>query len=64
MSLGLRPVRTLQILARPLSGDLPPAEPLAGITIRTFRPGRSTRVSTVTGPIGTGRKISNTIRPT
>ena len=39
MSLGLRPVRTLQILARPLSGDLPPAEPPAGITIRTFRPG-------------------------
>ena len=39
MPLGLRPVRTLQILARPLSGDLPPAEPPAGITIRTFRPG-------------------------
>jgi mycothiol synthase len=39
MSLGLRPVRTLQILARALSGDLPPAEPPAGITIRTFRPG-------------------------
>ena len=38
-TLGLRPVRTLQVLARPLSGDLPPAEPPAGITIRTFRPG-------------------------
>ena len=38
-TLGLRPVRTLQVLARPLSGDLPPAAPPAGITIRTFRPG-------------------------
>ena len=37
--LGLRPVRTLQVLGRSLSGDLPPAEPPAGITIRTFRPG-------------------------
>jgi mycothiol synthase len=36
---GLRPVRTLQILGRSLSGDLPPADPPAGITIRTFRPG-------------------------
>ena len=39
-SLGLRPVRTLQVLGRPLTGDLPPADPPAGITIRTFRPGR------------------------
>jgi len=38
-ALGLRPVRTLQILGRSLSGDLPPADPPAGITIRTFRPG-------------------------
>ena len=30
----------------------------------TFRPGRSTRVSTRTGPIGTGRRISNMTRPT
>lgn len=37
--LGLLPVRTLQVLGRSLSGDLPPAEPPAGITIRTFRPG-------------------------
>ena len=36
---GLRPVRTLQILGRSLSGDLPPADPPAGITIRTFRRG-------------------------
>jgi mycothiol synthase len=39
-AMGLHPVRTLQILARPLSGDLPSAEPPASITIRTFRPGR------------------------
>ena len=38
--LGLRPIRTLLVLGRSLSGDLPPAEPPAGITIRTFRPGR------------------------
>ena len=38
-ALGLRPIRTLQVLGRSLSGDLPPAEPPAGITIRTFRPG-------------------------
>ena len=38
-TLGLRPVRTLQVLGRPLSGDLPPTDPPAGITIRTFRPG-------------------------
>ena len=37
--LGLLPVRTLQVLGRSLSGELPPAEPPAGITIRTFRPG-------------------------
>ncbi len=29
-SLGLRPVRTLQVLARPLSGDLPPSRATAG----------------------------------
>ncbi|HEU4546099.1 MAG TPA: mycothiol synthase, partial [Microlunatus sp.] len=38
-ALGLRPVRTLLILGRPLSGDLPPADPPVGIAIRTFRPG-------------------------
>ena len=38
--LGLRSIRTLRVLGRSLSGDLPPAEPPAGITIRAFRPGR------------------------
>jgi mycothiol synthase len=36
---GLTAVRTLLVLGRSLSGDLPPADPLSGITIRTFRPG-------------------------
>ena len=54
-------VRSCQAVARINSPASPDSE---ASTIRTFRPGRSTRVSTVTGPIGTGRKISNTIRPT
>lgn len=37
---GLRPVRTLLVLGRPLSGALPPAEPPEGVAIRTFRPGQ------------------------
>ncbi len=37
--LGLRPMRTLLVLGRSLSGDLPPTEPPTGIGIRTFRPG-------------------------
>lgn len=39
-SVGLRPVRTLQVLGRSLGGDLPPVDPPAGIAIRTFRPGQ------------------------
>ena len=39
-SVGLRPVRTLQVLGRSLSGDLPPVQPPAGTSIRTFRPGQ------------------------
>jgi mycothiol synthase len=38
-SQGLTAVRTLLVLCRSLSGDLPPSEPPAGIAIRTFRPG-------------------------
>ena len=38
--LGLHPVRTLLVLGRPLSGDLPPTDPPNGITIRPFRPGQ------------------------
>jgi len=37
-SQGLQPIRTLLVLGRSLDGDLPPTEPPAGITIRTFRP--------------------------
>ena len=37
--LGLRAMRTLLVLGRSLSGDLPPPEPPAGIQIRAFRPG-------------------------
>lgn len=39
-SVGLRPVRTLQVLGRSLGGDLPPSDPPAGIDIRPFRPGQ------------------------
>ena len=39
-SLGLRRVRTLQVLGRTLDGELPPTQPPAGISIRTFRPGQ------------------------
>ncbi|HEU5483544.1 MAG TPA: mycothiol synthase [Microlunatus sp.] len=39
-SLGLQPVRTLLVLGRPLSGELPPVDPPDGITIRSFRPGQ------------------------
>ena len=39
-SQGLQPVRTLLVLGRSLDGDLPPADPPAGITIRAFHPGQ------------------------
>jgi mycothiol synthase len=39
-SLGLRRIRTLQVLGRTLDGDLPPTQPPAGVSIRTFRPGQ------------------------
>ncbi len=39
-AVGLRPVRTLQVLGRSLSGDLPPVDPPAGISLRTFRAGQ------------------------
>lgn len=37
---GLRPVRTLLVLGRPLSDALPPTDPPEGVAIRTFRPGQ------------------------
>lgn len=37
--LGLLPVRTLLVLGRSLTGDLPPASPPTGIAIRSFEPG-------------------------
>jgi len=37
---GLQPVRTLLIMRRPLAGDLPIPDPVTGVTIRTFAPGR------------------------
>ncbi len=37
---GLLPVRTLLIMRRPLAGDLPTPDPVPGVTIRTFAPGR------------------------
>lgn len=39
-AVGLRPVRTLQVLGRSLLGDLPPVQPPVGIEIRTFVPGQ------------------------
>jgi mycothiol synthase len=37
--LGLRAIRTLLVLGRSLSGDLPPTDPPPGIVLRTFRRG-------------------------
>ena len=54
-------MRSCQAVARISSPASPASE---ASTSRTLRPGRSTRVSTRTGPIGTGRRISKTIRPT
>jgi mycothiol synthase len=38
--LGLRPVRTLLVLGRSLSGELPPVDLPDGVAIRSFRPGQ------------------------